>query len=291
MPRACALRPNTGSDRGDPGHTVHDEDSAARRERHLPVCLFGPRVPEGRGGSRNWARAAGAGPLSGLLTRYSGHHASRCQKQAPPRASRDAYLVARALWSPSTNCIELALTTFAKLLIGAAISGAFTIAWLRQWPPAAGNVPREERCQGSLGAQEDCQWRRPSPAARVAFWCATGRDRARTPPPCRRSTHALRSKPQAPPFLSSAKRVQVRLCHNAGGRAEEVLSRGTARPRARAAYPSPGAPVAPPTHTPPLCVRYSWSDGLLTLTLTLTSSSSSRARLRRDRIPMLVTMP
>ena len=184
--------------------------------------------------------------------------------------------------------MELAL----KFLIGAAISGALQLHGFVNGLPAAGTVPREKTAPAAPRRVEEtvsgvARRRRPC----VAFWCATGRDRARTPPPCRRSTHALRSKPQAPPFLSSAKRVQVRLCHNAGGRAEEVLSRGTARPRARAAYPSPGAPVATPSHTPPQCVRDSWSDGLLTLTLTLTSSSSSRARLRRDRIPMLVTMP
>ena len=76
-----------------PGHSVslHEEDSAARRERHL----FGPRVPEGRGGSRNWARAAGAGLLSGLLTVQQ---ASRLVAKSKPRlrASRAAYLVARA---------------------------------------------------------------------------------------------------------------------------------------------------------------------------------------------------
>lgn len=59
------------------------------------------------------------------------------------------------------------------------------------------------------------------------------------------------------PILSSSNRLQVRPCHNARGRAEEVLGRGDGPPtNPRAGYPSPGTPVAPPTHTPP-CVRFS----------------------------------
>ena len=222
----------------------------------------------------------------------------RASRLSLPKASPSAGVPrclprrARRFGPASTNCMELALKlpslnfsleppSRAHLQLHGFVNGRRRQETCRERRGARAVSARKKTASGAARRRRPC----------VAFWCATGRDRARTPPPCRRSTHALRSKPQAPPFLSSAKRVQVRLCHNAGGRAEEVLSRGTARPRARAAYPSPGAPVATPSHTPPQCVRDSWSDGLLTLTLTLTSSSSSRARLRRDRIPMLVTMP
>lgn len=64
------------------------------------------------------------------------------------------------------------------------------------------------------------------------------------------------------PILSSSKRLQVKPCHHARGRAEEVLSRGTARPRIHAPPIPPRAPRSHPPRTRPLCVRFSRSDGV-----------------------------
>ena len=84
---------------------------------------------------------------------------------------------ARRFGPSVSNCMELAL----KFLIGAAISGALQLHGFVNGRPAAGTVPREKTAPAAPRRVEEtvsgvARRRRPC----VAFWCATGRDRART---------------------------------------------------------------------------------------------------------------